>query len=238
MTLDDLVAYYQRAFFNQDIKIVVNGHIEEYIDDIKVKLLVQSKDLNLVPKFEFRKPHHLVKKHEKTHMNQAILKLGFLLPVYRFDTLYEAVLCFDTILGGYPESRLFNEIREKQGLCYDISSSYDYYKGTVIISSGVAKHQKDYALEEIIKVANSFIDKPVSIDELEHAKAYLSHQIKSSLDHQSYMTKRSYFRSIFGDVTTTEQRLINIMKVSLDDIRKVASMMKLDTTYVLYGGES
>ena len=152
--------------------------------------------------------------------------------------LYEAALCFDTILGGYPESRLFNEIREQQGLCYDISSNYDYYKGTVVISSGVAKHQKDYALDEMIKVAHSFKERPVTHEELEHAKAYLAHQIKSSLDHQSYMTKRSFFRSIFGDATTTEQRLKNIMKVSIDDIQHIASMMKLDTIYVLYGGES
>jgi predicted Zn-dependent peptidase len=171
-------------------------------------------------------------------MNQAILKLGYIIPVYRFDPLYEAVLCLDTILGGYPESRLFSEIRENQGLCYDISSNYDYYKGTIVISSGVAKHQKDYALEEIIKVSKSFDYMPVTDEELTHAKAYLSYQIKSSLDHQSYMTKRAYFRAIFGDQTTTEQRLKNIMNVSLDDIKKVASMMTLDTTYVLYGGES
>lgn len=238
VTLDDLLSYYQTAFFNQDIKIVVNGHIEKYIDDIKASLLVQTKDMHLTPEFEFRKPHPLVKRQEKTHMNQAVLKLGFVFPVYRFDDLYEAALCFDTILGGYPESRLFNEIREQQGLCYDISSNYDYYKGTIVISSGVAKHQKDYALDEIIKVAHSFKERPTTLEELEHAKAYLTHQIKSSLDHQSYMTKRSFFRSIFGDTTTTEQRLINIMKVTIEDIQKVASLITLDTIYVLYGGES
>ena len=238
VSLENLLSYYQTAFFNQDIKIVINGHIETFIDDIKTSLLVETKDMQLSPEFEFRKPHPLVKRYEKTHMNQAILKLGFVLPIYRFDGLYEAALCFDTMLGGYPESRLFNEIREKQGLCYDISSNYDYYKGTIVISSGVAKHQKDYALDEIIKVANSFEENPVTLEELEHAKAYLTHQIKSSLDHQSYMTKRSFFRSIFGDATTTEQRLINIMKVSIEDIQKVASMVTLDTIYVLYGGES
>ena len=238
VTLEDMISYYQSSFFDQDIKIVVNGNIDLLKEDISKHLMIKASDLNITPEFNFRKPHPLVKKQEKTQMNQAILKLGYVIPVYRFDPLYEAVLCLDTIIGGYPESRLFTEIRENQGLCYDISSNYDYYKGTIIVSSGVAKHQKDYALTEIIKVNQSFIDKPVTEEELEHAKAYLSHQIKSSLDHQSYMTKRSFFRSIFSDTTTTEQRLKNISKVSLEDIQKVSSMMVLDTTYVLYGGES
>ena len=238
VTLDDMISYYQTSFFNQDIKIVVNGHIDESVDASIANLGVKSNDLNLSPIFEFRDSHQLIKNYEKTQMNQAILKLGYIIPVYRFDPLYEAVLCLDTILGGYPESRLFSEIRENQGLCYDISSNYDYYKGTIVISSGVAKHQKDYALEEIIKVSKSFDHIPVTDEELTHAKAYLSHQIKSSLDHQSYITKRSFFRSIFGDQTTTEQRLKNIMNVSLEDIKKVTSMMTLDTIYVLYGGES
>ncbi len=238
LTLSNLIDYYQNNFFNNEIKVIVNGHIEDHLSTIKSKLLIKSKNKDLNIKFNFRDLKQINQIQEETNMNQAIIKLGYQLPVFRFDPLYEAALCVDTILGGYPESRLFREIRERQGLCYDISSNYDFYKGILVISSGVAKHQKDYALAEIIKEVNYLKENDIDYEELDHAKAYLIHQIKSSLDSQSYMTKRQYFVDIFKDNTTTEKRIENIRNVSIQDIKKVIDILQLDTTYILYGGIS
>lgn len=237
-TLDDLIKYYQNHFFKQDIKIILNGHVGDQTKMIEEKLLISEKKQDLNIEFSFRELKPVQKKEEKTQMNQAILKLGYHFPIFRFDASYEAALCLDTIIGGYPESRLFREIREKQGLCYDISSNYDFYKGVLLISSGVAKHQKDYALNEIIKLVENIKTDFITKDELEHAKAFLIHQIKSSLDLQSYMTKRAYFHAIFQEGMTTEARINRINKVSLDDINQITDKLNLDTIYVLYGGQS
>lgn len=236
LTLDDVISYYQKKFFDNEIKIIINGHIDEHIQTIKDSLLIKAKPKDFDIEFKFRDVKTLNQIQEETKMNQAILKLGYHLPIFRFDPLYEAALCVDTILGGYPESRLFKEIREKQGLCYDVSSNFDFYKGVLIVSSGVSKLQKDYALEEIIKEVDRLKIDKVDLEELSYAKAYLVHQIKSSLDSQSYLTKRQYFRDIFNDQTPTEKRIENILNVSLEDIYQVIDMIKLDTTYVLYGG--
>src|SRR5690554_2039785 len=236
LTLDDVISYYQKKFFDNEIKIIINGHIDEHVQTIKDSLLIKAKSKDFDIEFKFRDVKPLNQIQEETKMNQAILKLGYHLPIFRFDPLYEAALCVDTILGGYPESRLFKEIREKQGLCYDVSSNFDFYKGVLIVSSGVSKQQKDYALEEIIKEVDRLKIDKVDLEELSYAKAYLVHQIKSSLDSQSYLTKRQYFRDIFNDQTPTEKRIENIFNVSLEDIYQVIDMIKLDTTYVLYGG--
>ena len=236
LTLADLTNYYKNQFFKDDIKVIINGHYEAYIAYIDQHLKIKTQNQHLKPAFKFRSLKPLQKLEEETQMNQAILKLGYLLPIYRFDSLYEAALCADIMLGGYPESRLFKEIREKQGLCYDISSNYDFYKGVITISSGVAKNQKDYALEEIIHTVESFKQQEITESELLYAKAYLIHQIKSSLDSQSYMTKRAYFKRLFNDHTTTDQRIESIKKVTLENIKNVVRMIELDTTYVLYGG--
>ncbi|MFA7422336.1 MAG: pitrilysin family protein [Acholeplasmataceae bacterium] len=236
LTLDDVISYYQKKFYDNEIKIIINGHIDEHIQTIKDSLLIKAKSKDFDIEFKFRDVKTLNQIQEETKMNQAILKLGYHLPIFRFDPLYEAALCVDTILGGYPESRLFKEIREKQGLCYDVSSNFDFYKGVLIVSSGVSKLQKDYALEEIIKEVDRLKIDKVDLEELSYAKAYLVHQIKSSLDSQSYLTKRQYFRDIFNDQTPTEKRIENILNVSLEVICQVIDMIKLDTTYVLYGG--
>lgn len=235
--LDDLIAYYKNQFLNQDIKIYLNGHIKEYLTLFKSKCLIKEKDKQFDIDLTFRNPRLHLHQEEETKMNQAIIKLGYINNIYRFDEQYEAMLCFDLILGGYPESRLFKEIREKQALCYDVSSGYDYYKGISVITSGVAKDKKDYALNEIKKLVEDFKVNEISQDELDHAKAYIKHQIQSSMDHQSYLTKSTFLKRILNETVSTQERLERLEKVQLDEVVKISKSIVLDTTYALYGGE-
>lgn len=235
--LEDVMNYYKTKFLNQDIKIYLNGHIKEYSNLFKSKCLIEEKDKHFDIDLSFRKARVNTHKEEMTKMNQAIIKLGYVVDIYRFDDLYEAVLCFDLILGGYPESRLFKEIREKQALCYDVSSGYDYYKGILVITSGVAKDKKDYALNEIKKLVEDFKINLITADELNHAKAYIKHQIQSSMDHQSYLTKSTFLKRILKENISTQKRLERLEKVRLEDIIEISKSIVLDTTYALYGGD-
>ncbi len=151
--------------------------------------------------------------------------------------MYNAAVLLDTILGGYAESRLFKEIREKEGLCYDVSSSYDYYKGVLTISSGVDLKQKDRALAAIRKLVVDMIAQGITEDELKHAKSYYAHQVKSSLDSQSVLTKRAFIRDLLNHHETFEEKLIAIQKVSMEDLKKTLELLTLDTIYILHGGE-
>jgi predicted Zn-dependent peptidase len=235
--LEDVMNYYKNEFLNQDIKIYLNGHIKEYSNLFKSKCLIKERDKHFDIDLSFRNARVNLYKEEMTKMNQAIIKLAYINGIYRFDELYEASLCFDLILGGYPESRLFKEIREKQALCYDVSSGYDFYKGVLIITSGVAKDKKDYALNEIKKLVEDFKVNEISLDELNHAKAYIKHQIQSSMDHQSYLTKSTFLKRILKEKVSTQERLERLEKVKLDDVIKISKSILLDTSYALYGGD-
>ena len=175
---------------------------------------------------------------EKTDMQQAIIKLGYHFPIFRNDSLYNTAVLIDTVLGGYAESRLFKEIREKEGLCYDVSSSYDYYKGVLTISSGVDLKQKDRALEAIRKLVQVMVAQGITEDELKHAKSYYAHQVKSSLDSQSVLTKRAFIRDLLNHHETFEEKLLAIKNVTMDDFNKALHLLTLDTIYILYGGEN
>jgi predicted Zn-dependent peptidase len=182
-------------------------------------------------------PRELVEMKEETIMQQAIIKMGFILPVFRKDELYNAACVFDDILGGYPESRLFQEIREKQGLCYDISSSYDPYKGVLTISSGVDVNQLEVAISSIKSLVEELKLNGITAEELKHAKAYFIHQMKSSIDNQSVSTKRLFLSHLLGYDETIEQRLFLIDQTTVDQVNQIGQMMTLDTIYVLHGGQ-
>ncbi|MBU1094780.1 MAG: insulinase family protein [Firmicutes bacterium] len=238
LTVEELEKYYHDVFLKNTKKFVANGRISE-TDEKKIESIV-SHDMHLIHPFTttFRPSRSVLVIEEETQMKQAILKLGYHFPVFRLDKLYHAAVLLDTILGGYPESRLFKEIRENQGLCYDVSSSYDYYKGVIMISSGVDLKQKDHALEAIKQLVLDMIDQGINEEELEHAKAYYAHQIKNSLDNQSFLTKRAFIRELLNQDDTFEERLEAINKVTINDLKEALEKITLDTVYVLHGGQN
>jgi predicted Zn-dependent peptidase len=236
VTVDQLFEYYQKVFLNNMKKVIVNGHLENNdmakINNVLVKDM--HKDIPFVTKFRKSRDVKIVK--EKTNMKQAIIKIGYHFPIFRNDDLYHASVLLETILGGYPDSRLFKEIRERLRLCYDISTNYDYYKGVLMISSGVASEKNEIAVEEIKKQVNLMILHGITEVELAQAKAYFIHQVKSSLDNQSVLTKRTFIRDLLDDHETIEDKIISISKVSSKDVETALSQLTLDTIYVLHGG--
>ena len=227
--------YYQEMFPKSSVFIVTNGHTEG-IDLSEFETKFANKQIAYPLVTSFRAPRELKVLTEETDMQQAIVKMGYVLSIYRHDPLYDAAVVFDIILGGYPESRLFKIIREEEGLCYDISSSYDYYKGVVMLSSGIDLSKVDHALERIQSLVDDMKTKGITEDELMHAKAYYIHQLKASLDSQSTLTKRAFIREMLHYQETIEEKIGKIKNLRRSDIEQVAQMMHLDTIYVLKGG--
>lgn len=236
LEMDSFKSYYDNIIKTSPIKVVVNGPLEQKaIETIKSYLDVDRPCL--VP-FEtvFRAPRAVKHIEEKTNdLQQAIVKLGFHFNIFRHDTLYNAAVILETILGGYPESRLFKQIREGKGLCYDIGSQYDYYKGVLMIAAGVDQKQVQYAIDEIITLVNTMIEEGISEDELKHAKAYYTHQIKTSLDSQSVLTKRAFIRDLLNYNESVEERLKEIQEVTITDVCQALKKLTIDTVYVLKG---
>jgi len=90
-------------------------------------------------------------------IDQAHLVFGFHIPRLIDKNRYAAEI-FDSILGGGMSSRLFQEIREKKGLCYAIKSGMEQSKDYAyeIIYSGTVKEKvneiKQIILKEIKKL--------------------------------------------------------------------------------------
>lgn len=235
LRLEDVENYYHYMITNQVKYTVINGHTEGFDLGLVEEVLGSTVPLNIPFVTSFREARPVKKIVETTDMKQAIVKIGYILKVFRHDPLYDAAVILDTILGGYPESRLFKIIREQEGLCYDIASSYDFYKGVMMISSGIDLSKLDHALIQIEKLVDDLKSNGITETELKHAKAYYIHQLKTSLDSQSTLTKRAFIREMLHYEDTIEEKLTKINAITLEEVNRVASQLVLDTYYILKG---
>jgi len=92
-------------------------------------------------------------------IDQAHEVIGFHMPKLNDKNRYAAEI-FETILGGGMSSRLFQEVREKRGLCYAIKTSLEQSKDYAygVVYAGTVKEKikeiRDIVLREIKKLKN------------------------------------------------------------------------------------
>jgi predicted Zn-dependent peptidase len=134
------------------------------------------------------------------------------------------------IMGGNMSSRLFNEVRDKRGLCYYVHSQADFYHDTGIFSAsaGVDLSRVDEAirvvLEEFLALASG--KKKVGAKELQKAKDYLiGKMILGFEDSESVAQYFGLRQLLLGRVGEFNEIKEKINQVSLSEIQKLAKQL-------------
>ena len=101
--------------------------------------------------------------------------LGFR-SVDMFDSKKYALSLLSTILGGGMSSRMFLNIREREGLAYYIHTSSELGRdaGMFVVQAGVAKENLEKTIKLMLQEIKKITSKKVSVKELKKAKERLN----------------------------------------------------------------
>ena len=91
-------------------------------------------------------------RREVKSLEQVHFALAFEAPAYRNDEVYTAQI-YATLLGGGMSSRLFQEVREKRGLCYSI-----FAQGSAYADTGMTMIYAGTSGEDIANLTSLTID--------------------------------------------------------------------------------
>ena len=130
----------------------------------------------------------------------------------------------DAILGGGMSSRLFQEIREKRGLAYSISSFEILYRHAGIFGVYAATNAK--SLQAVVELCMAEVDKikggDITADELRRAKQQLRGSLLLSLEVPRHrMSRMARNELYYGRLIAPREVITAIDKVELDDIQRL-----------------
>ena len=128
-------------------------------------------------------------------------------------------------------SRLFQSVREEQGLAYDVGSGIAEYAdaGVLGVSAGVDPDRLAPALAAILVELARLRDEPVPADELAKAKAYLSGGLELRLEETRHLASWVGGQEAMHDrVLTLDEALEAVAVVSSDDVQRVAGELIRD----------
>jgi predicted Zn-dependent peptidase len=138
---------------------------------------------------------------------------------------YYTMLVINALLGDGMSSRLFQTIREEQGLAYDIGSYFNsYYEtGNLVVSAGVDPSHTDKTVKAIVAELQRLREIPVPGDELERIKSYVRGGILLGLEGTqqvaSWLGSQECLQNCVRDI---DEVIAHVNAITVQDIQRVA----------------
>jgi len=222
---DMLQEFFTRTYSPANILITAAGHLDhaqlaalaaERFEPLRI---VQQTGIDPAPV-----PHSRLVFRNKTSLEQTHMYMG--VPSYPLPH-EERFTCYvlNTVLGGGMSSRLFQKVREQQGLAYAVFSELSMYRdtGLLAIYAGTALETAGKVVDAIMREFRDLKDHKVPDDELRRAKDHLKGSfmlgLESTSSRMSNLARQEmYFKRFF----TLDEMLESIESVTAEGVRKVA----------------
>ncbi len=136
-----------------------------------------------------------------------------------------ALYIMSTVLGGSMSSRLFQNIREKEGLSYSIYSFHSSYSDTGVFGIYCATLPENYerAVDLIIGECRDIAEKGISEEEFRETKEFLKGNLALSLESvEVRMGQLAKDAITFGRSYSFAEIVDMINRVTMDDFKRVS----------------
>jgi len=217
-----ILDYYQRHYLPNNMTVVVVGDVDDVFSKVTDAFsgLKKNELAQLSIENEPRQPAPIVKMVKRDTI-QAYLILGYRSALRREQDSY-VLDVIRAILGRGQSGKIFNEIRTKRGLAYDVgvlhnpSTNFGYF--AVYINTGKDKIVKvrDLVLVELEKITN------ISDLELKEAKTFLEGEHLMQTEDTQKMADILASWDQAGDFALVDSYVKNIKAVTREDITRVA----------------
>jgi len=174
---------------------------------------------------------------ERMDVTQGKLNMGLRIGVRYADDDYPAALMYNGILGAFPHSKLFINVRERASLAYYAASRYDGHKGILTIQSGIEIANFERASAIIREQLDAMARGDISELELSQTRAMITGQLRELRDSAPEMIAFHFNGVLSGRSRDADELVRQIEAVTRDDIVRVAERVKLDTIYFLRDGK-
>ena len=187
-----------------------------------LKNIKASKKQTKISKIAFKGGENRVIKD----LEQAHFAVGFKAPNLKSPKLFAGKL-FSVIMGGGMSSRLFQEIREKRGLCYSIGTSFDCYSDNgIFLSYAGTSGEKVKELSEVIALEFKKSITSITESEVERAKTQLRSSLLMGLENSSSRSERLARGLIIWDkIVEVQETISKIESVKLKDVKNFGAEM-------------
>jgi predicted Zn-dependent peptidase len=223
---DPVMDFYGQRFAPGNIIICAAGHLKhQHFVDLVVKHFEQMKPM----KNGFHSPAPKVVPRIIMRNKKSLEQVQICVGVPSHPITHErrhASYILNTLLGGGMSSRLFQNIRERQGLAYAIYSDLSPYRDTGCLSvyAGTSRESAPKVVQSIVGEFRKLKVEEVSVEELRRAKDQLKGSLMLSLESSTarmsnLARQEMYFDHFYG----LDELIEKIESVTSEELKELAN---------------
>ena len=239
---EDILKAYNHMIETSNVNIIVTGNLDGYenIEDIikskfnnKIKINIPYeeliKELNEKQNISFRE---IV---ERIPTMQSVIGIGIRCNDINKQDIY-TINVFNSILGGTPSSKLFQNVREKESLAYTTRSRYNRFKDAILMYAGIEESNFEKAKSVMLEQFDLMKKGEITDIEITSAKESLINDVKEYVDSKIIIAKQKLINVMENDNDTIEDVINKIKAVTIEDVVNISYKMEIKLIYLL-GGE-
>lgn len=170
---------------------------------------------------------------ERLDVGQGKLNMGLRVGATYGSNQYASLLVYNGLLGGYPHSKLFVNVREKASLAYYASSRLDGHKGILTLQSGIEVANYERAVTIIREQIEAMKAGDFALEDLRRTQAMIVNQLRELQDSAFERISFDFSNVISGAERSGESFIAEIQAVTPEMVTAVAQQVHLDTIYFL-----
>ena len=237
-TAEEIRKYYRERYTKDNILIVVSGNFDkdeiiQKINEYFGKLADTKVDRREKIDFSFNAGKKTVSKD----INQVNICISHKSEDYNSEKkVYTDIL--SNIIGGSMSSRLFQEIREKNGLAYSVYTYNQYYLSGGLTSTYIGTNLESYekAIEITLLEFKKLRENGVTEEELQKSKNKYISRISFAMENpRSRMGILGNYYNRKNEILDTEKLKNEVNTVRLEDVNNFARMKYLEENITVLG---
>lgn len=234
LTLEDIKQVYEDMMQHDQIDIMICGDIkEEMIEKI-------GKELNFAARTTAFKSYYVAKNdlHEEVtqqhkNISQSYIMMTWFTNTSAVDPKYYALRVANAMFGQYSTSLLFQEVREKNSLCYSIFSNLISYDAALGVTTGIEKENIEKTRNLILQQFERIKQGDFTDELMEVSKTMIINSLKASDDSMNSLIALAYQNTLLKREYTSEDIIALIQNVTREDVIDVISRCELKQTLIV-----
>jgi zinc protease len=234
LTPADVSRYYRRRYVPNNIFLVVAGDVET--DRVKAdaeELLSFAKRAALEPVVLPDEPRQLGRRtvEETFKSDLAYFNLGWHVPAVSHEDM-ASLDAASVVLGGGTSSRLYQELREKEGLVYGVGANAytPGFPGLLTVSGTCAKEVSELVTDRVIRCIDDRRERRISEEEVQKAKRILAVNAIEQLQTVKGVASDLGLNWLYArNLAFSQDYLERVQSVTVPDVERVISRYMTDS---------
>lgn len=240
-TSQSIADYYAEMMASDQVDLFVIGDVSEAeVTELMKNLPFTDREVTR-PEVYYEQPLSNIINEQQINepVIQGKLNLAYTTGIYYEELERFPLLVFNGLFGGFPHSKLFMNVREKESLAYYASSSFDTFRGYLQVQTGIESKNRTKVMHLIDEQLLALRKGEFTELAFTQTKAMLKNQYLLGLDSPQNLIETTYLAQWLPESQYTDEQWLRMLtQVTREDVQKVAEKLRLQAVFFLDGGQA